>query len=393
MLQQHQCTAPLKSTVAWQTGEDGSQFVDIAEVCGSSWWKAFEGIVAAINCSHCREGAEALLMAMHDVVNYKLEKAIFNQENLRMVAEYYQMAADGVTAPAQAQAFAQDFHWSDWLLHVASVQRCTNVPEHSLDKLINGEMIPFEQAEELDNWMACLEENALLIPLTDALEGAREELRGQENSDNVLAEYESLLETHEADVCTPFIWLAKRTGRFRERATLTLSQYKRLTGKGNPGPGNLLKGKLVAWEFATDEKANELGLSTDEFQDCVLTAYERQFALFDLLDSVFGGRQNVVYHPNGNTNGVNDHNAAQTRPWSLQSYESWTMPLHQERNQGETLLQLQGSPFCGQVLEDATAQVLRATDTCEFVTADQRELAAFFDPDPGFIGDPAEWIN
>lgn len=61
----------------------------VPDVCGSAWWGALHGVVSAINCSHCRGEAEKLMSALHDYVNWKLGKPLFNRRNFISVALWY----------------------------------------------------------------------------------------------------------------------------------------------------------------------------------------------------------------------------------------------------------------------------------------------------------------
>lgn len=100
------------------------------------------------------------------------------------------------------------------------------------------------------------------------------------------AELDTLREAHESDRCVRYKWLAKRTDRFMDRAAVTLKQYQRLTGKRHPGMANILPGDLVPWEIAVDEPADAMGLTSDEFADCVVGAYERERKIFSTLGDI-----------------------------------------------------------------------------------------------------------
>lgn len=259
----------------------------------------------------------------------------------------------------------QEFDWTDWISQIAGLQRCANANEEALDQLQRGDPINEADAGELQEWLTCLEDQAFIIPVLDAMEAAKVQLGELVVPDETLATYETLLTEHRADPCTKFIWLAKRTSRFRTRASVTTSQYQRILGKKKiPAKVNLLPGKLVPWEIAVDEPADELGINADEFERCILLAFDRQFELFDLLDELQRKGQNVptsnfsghsdqahancAYCAGGrvNTNGTQDgrpQGRNETHPWRmyLRSLPEW--PRY------STLPHAQGSPFQRQV--------------------------------------------
>lgn len=51
------------------------------EKFGPAYWKALHGIAEKIPCPPCRNDGTQLMAFMHDVVNLKLGKKIYNQEN------------------------------------------------------------------------------------------------------------------------------------------------------------------------------------------------------------------------------------------------------------------------------------------------------------------------
>ena len=215
------------------------------------------------------------------------------KKDLSTIKEAANQIIEGVAGYMRVESVGQhqEYSWADWLGQVAGLQQCGNVHEQILDDLVAGAPIPDTDAETLQEWLTCLQDQAFLIPIGDALEGARRELTsirqgGSTEDQELFARYEVLLDEHSGDPCTKYIWLAKRTHRFRDRASLTLSQWRRLTGKRFPGKANLLPGRLIPWETAIDEVAFDMGIDTDKFERCVLRAFDRQFELFDLLAQV-----------------------------------------------------------------------------------------------------------
>jgi len=79
--------------------------VSIADECGGSWWAALHGVVQAINCPPCREHGQRLMSAMHDLVNHKLGRPLFDPNNFARVAGEYAEAA-GAAAKAELWAAA-----------------------------------------------------------------------------------------------------------------------------------------------------------------------------------------------------------------------------------------------------------------------------------------------
>lgn len=51
------------------------------DVFGPEYWKAFHTLAEMIPCSICRKDAVPLLTFTHDIVNKKLGKSTFDQEN------------------------------------------------------------------------------------------------------------------------------------------------------------------------------------------------------------------------------------------------------------------------------------------------------------------------
>ena len=285
--------------VPWEVEpETGDRFVSVPEVCGEFWWAQLHSWAENIRdhgCSTCGDVAVPMAMAFHDLVNYKLGKPIQYPGIFEAIAMDFDLAQKGhILIEAEKDSLAaqrQGYAWGDWVAQVAALQRCAAVGEQPLDMLVTGEAISGEQAQELQEWLTCLEDEAFVLPVADALASARGELQYALNPETdeereKLALYEDLLDEHQADPCTRFIWLAKRTGRYRDRPTLTLTQWRKLTGKSHPGKVNMKPGNLIPWEIAVDEPADALGKTTDEFERCILAAYDRQFVLFELLEFI-----------------------------------------------------------------------------------------------------------
>lgn len=58
------------------------------DVFGPPYWKSFETIAHNIPCPPCRQHGEQLVSFMHDVVNLKLGKPIYNKENFSRWKKY-----------------------------------------------------------------------------------------------------------------------------------------------------------------------------------------------------------------------------------------------------------------------------------------------------------------
>lgn len=58
-------------------------------VWGPYYWKALSTTVEKIPCGLCRGEAIEMISAMHDVVNFKLEKKLYSEENLRKWLDKY----------------------------------------------------------------------------------------------------------------------------------------------------------------------------------------------------------------------------------------------------------------------------------------------------------------
>lgn len=58
------------------------------EIFGPYYWGALHNVVDNIPCSICRNDAKPMMVFMHDLVNYKLDKPIFNPENFDKWAAY-----------------------------------------------------------------------------------------------------------------------------------------------------------------------------------------------------------------------------------------------------------------------------------------------------------------
>ena len=362
----------------WETDpESGEKFVAIADVCGGFWWAQLHSWAENIRdhgCSDCGNFAVAMAEAMHDLVNVKLGKPLHSPEALALFSKFFQQAVEAIDHEGiqVSEPAHQEYSWADWLGQLAGLQRCGDVHEQVLDNLVAGGPIEDAEAQMLQLWLTCLQDQAFLIPVGDALEKARHELTairesGSTEVQELFARYETQLEEHEADPCSRYVWLAKRTHRFRDRATLTLSQFRRLTGKAHPGKANLLKGNLIPWETAVDEVAFDMGMDTDKFERCVLLAYDRQFELFDLLAEVLAkerGRDETSEAAQGND--------ATQGPRGISQNDAGLLPLCAEcvGSESPALLQRSRCPVHGQVQigleQESTGAYLKklAGDTC-----------------------------
>ena len=66
--------------------------VSIPDVCGASWWAMLHGWARAIEtdgCSPCGGFAVKAARALHDLVNAKLGRPLFDQKNFREIAQLY----------------------------------------------------------------------------------------------------------------------------------------------------------------------------------------------------------------------------------------------------------------------------------------------------------------
>lgn len=72
--------------------------VNLSAVYGPLWWAKLEQDVAAINCPPCRAEGQALLSAMHDLMNLKLGKPLFDANNFRRVATEYGAALNALAS-------------------------------------------------------------------------------------------------------------------------------------------------------------------------------------------------------------------------------------------------------------------------------------------------------
>ena len=84
-------------------------YIDVAATNGPSWWKKLEGAVDSIDCSPCQEKGQALLTAMHDLINVDLGKPVHDQDNLEHMAELYAQAVE-------LASMGQDFNDDDDIL-------------------------------------------------------------------------------------------------------------------------------------------------------------------------------------------------------------------------------------------------------------------------------------
>jgi len=84
----------------------------LAQLEGKVWWQALEATTQGMNCKRCQQEAFSLISAMHDLVNARLGKPLFNEENFRAVAGEYARTLMGEDArqslphcsPSQAAA-------------------------------------------------------------------------------------------------------------------------------------------------------------------------------------------------------------------------------------------------------------------------------------------------
>ena len=213
----------------WETDpESGEKFVAIADVCGGFWWAQLHSWAENIRdhgCSDCGNFAVAMAEAMHDLVNVKLGKPLHSPEALALFSKFFQQAVEAIDHEGiqVSEPAHQEYSWADWLGQLAGLQRCGDVHEQVLDNLVAGGPIEDAEAQMLQLWLTCLQDQAFLIPVGDALEKARHELTairesGSTEVQELFARYETQLEEHEADPCSRYVWLAKRTHRFRDRA-------------------------------------------------------------------------------------------------------------------------------------------------------------------------------
>jgi len=64
----------------------------VSDICGASWWASFEGIAQAIynkGCSTCGADAINLINFLHDMVNVKLDRPVFDKANVK---KYFPLA-------------------------------------------------------------------------------------------------------------------------------------------------------------------------------------------------------------------------------------------------------------------------------------------------------------
>lgn len=59
------------------------------DIWGPYYWKSLSSTVARIPCGLCRGEAIEMVSAMHDVVNFKLEKKLHDEANLRKWIDKY----------------------------------------------------------------------------------------------------------------------------------------------------------------------------------------------------------------------------------------------------------------------------------------------------------------
>jgi hypothetical protein len=86
----HTCT---QMSTLNQTAIDSKRPIYVSDVCGPSWWGALHGVVDSISCESCRDHGQDLMSAMHDFVNIKLGKELYDPVNFRHVADEYHKAA------------------------------------------------------------------------------------------------------------------------------------------------------------------------------------------------------------------------------------------------------------------------------------------------------------
>lgn len=70
--------------------------ISLADTCGASWWKALDVAVEAINCPSCKEEAKSLLSGMHDLVNLRMGKPLYDAGNFAKVLGLYKLAEMGL---------------------------------------------------------------------------------------------------------------------------------------------------------------------------------------------------------------------------------------------------------------------------------------------------------
>lgn len=64
-------------------------------VFGPKYWFALHDITGRIPCGYCRGFAEKFMVFMHDTVNKKLSKPLYDQENFNKFLIAYSSLADG----------------------------------------------------------------------------------------------------------------------------------------------------------------------------------------------------------------------------------------------------------------------------------------------------------
>lgn len=69
---------------------------------GPYYWSAIHSIADRIPCSMCREDGKSLFVFAHDLVNLKLGKKIFNQENFNKWVDHVVDIKNGTTKPEKS---------------------------------------------------------------------------------------------------------------------------------------------------------------------------------------------------------------------------------------------------------------------------------------------------
>lgn len=76
--------------------------------CGNIAWHVFHGVAKAVHdkiCPSCGQFAIEAISALHDLVNQKLGKPMYNPANFRHIAQYYAKAvAKAVEQPVTVRA-------------------------------------------------------------------------------------------------------------------------------------------------------------------------------------------------------------------------------------------------------------------------------------------------
>lgn len=51
------------------------------DVFGPAYWAAFHDLASKVPCGACREKMESIMIFVHDLVNLKTEKPLYNKDN------------------------------------------------------------------------------------------------------------------------------------------------------------------------------------------------------------------------------------------------------------------------------------------------------------------------